>query len=60
MVIFLPQENANKALELLGKFGNPSIIGVVKSGPPKVYIESIMGVERILEHPRGELLPRIC
>lgn len=53
---------ASKALEVLKSFDkNASIIGQISQNDAKsVVLENIYGSRRILEEPKGELLPRIC
>ncbi len=64
MVIAVEKEDAERALELLrshplGK--RASVIGeVVNEKGGKVILKTPYGVERILEPPSGEILPRIC
>jgi hydrogenase expression/formation protein HypE len=58
MVLFINQKDVGQALNLLGS--KAVIIGEVQSGKGHVYLKNILGVEQILDWPRGELLPRIC
>jgi len=65
VVIAVEAEDAPKVLEVLknhplGK--EARIIGKVrgKSDRPKVILKTPYGVERVMEPPAGELLPRIC
>jgi hydrogenase expression/formation protein HypE len=57
-------EDADRALEIirshpLGK--RASLIGEVREKPTgRVIIKTPYGVERYLEPPSGEILPRIC
>ncbi|NPA13963.1 MAG: hydrogenase expression/formation protein HypE [Aquificae bacterium] len=64
MVIAVAPEDAQKALEILKSHPlgrKASIIGKVKNQPRgKVILKTLYGVERILEPPSGEILPRIC
>ncbi len=64
MVIAVAPEDAQKALEILKSHPlgrKASIIGEVKNQPRgKVILKTLYGVERILEPPSGEILPRIC
>ncbi len=64
MVIAVAPEDAQKALEILKSHPlgrKASIIGEVKNQPKgKVILKTLYGVERILEPPSGEILPRIC
>ncbi len=64
MVIALPKEEAQKALEVLKGFqetAQSTIIGDVSSRfMDKVILHTPWGSERFLEPPKGELLPRIC
>lgn len=65
-LLALPQDSANKALDLLrshtlGK--NANIIGSAyknHSHNGKVILRTHLGIERYLEYPQGEILPRIC
>ena len=62
--VFLPESHVEKALQLLK--GDPASNGavwvgrVVKGIPGRVTMLSVVGVERILDMPTGEQLPRIC
>jgi len=62
--LFLPESRAEKALQILK--GDPASkdaarVGQVVSGiPGRVTMKSVVGVERILDMPTGEQLPRIC
>ncbi len=65
IVFAVESKDAQKVLEVirshpLGR--DAQIIGRVlgKSDKPKVLIKTPYGVERIMEPPAGELLPRIC
>jgi hydrogenase expression/formation protein HypE len=64
MVIAVAPEDAQKALEILKSHPlgrKASLIGEVKNQPRgKVILKTLYGVERILEPPSGEILPRIC
>lgn len=61
-VLAIPQEDANKALEVLQQSNeNARIIGkVTHQYDEKVVLNSAWGTKRFLELPTGELLPRIC
>jgi hydrogenase expression/formation protein HypE len=63
-VIALPAEQADQALAILSRFAfcpNAAIIGRVTSGQPGlVVLQTPWGSQRVLERPKGELLPRIC
>ncbi|QKF64732.1 hydrogenase expression/formation protein HypE [Campylobacter corcagiensis] len=61
-VLAVEEKDALKALEILQKFDkNANIIGeTFKDDKNRVILETIYGVERFLEPPKGELLPRIC
>ncbi|HIC08735.1 MAG TPA: hydrogenase expression/formation protein HypE [Aquificales bacterium] len=65
VVIAVSPKDGDKVLEILrnhplGK--DAAVIGKVvgKSEKPKVILKTPFGVERIMEPPAGELLPRIC
>jgi len=64
MVIAVPSKEVERTLTLLrshplGK--EAAVIGEVKETPKgKVVIKTPYGVERFLEPPSGEILPRIC
>jgi len=59
-VLAIPQEEANKAVEILKEYNlNASIIGEVKAGN-RVILKSPYGSKRYVDLPKGELLPRIC
>lgn len=66
MVIFCAEDDAQKALQILrsdplGK--NAAIIGRVKDTdlvPGRVTINTVIGGERIIDQPTGDLVPRIC
>jgi len=64
-VIAVSSDKANELVEELRKngFNEASIIGEAREpiGPkPRVYLKTIVGGTRLLEAPRGELIPRIC
>lgn len=62
-VIAVSADSAPRALELLKSHNlgkNASIIGEVKSSTKSVILKSKLGIERYLEYPQGEILPRIC
>lgn len=57
----IKQEQAQKALEILRSFNeNAAIIGEFLPQNGKVILQNAYGSERILDEPKGELLPRIC
>jgi len=64
MVIAVAPEDAEKTLQIirshpLGR--DAQIIGEVKDTPKgRVILKTPYGVERVLEPPSGEILPRIC
>jgi hydrogenase expression/formation protein HypE len=64
MVIAVAPEDAPKALEIIRKHPSgekAAIIGEVREKPAgRVIIKTPYGVERFLEPPSGEILPRIC
>ncbi|MCR6570073.1 hydrogenase expression/formation protein HypE [Campylobacter insulaenigrae] len=61
-VLCVEKEDEKSALEILQKFNhNASIIGEVTAiKKSRVVLENAYGARRILEAPKGELLPRIC
>ena len=62
-VIVVSADSASHALKLLQSHNlgkNASIIGKVKSSAKCVILKSELGVERYVEYPQGEILPRIC
>ena len=59
-VLAVGEKDAKKAEEILKTFNkNASIIGEAVSGD-KVVLKSPWGTKRVIELPKGELLPRIC
>ena len=58
----IPEDNANKALDILKKFNDNAVIlaKVTNSHNKKVILNSSYGTQRFLDTPSGELLPRIC
>lgn len=62
-IIAVPRKCAEEAVALLKSHSlgkNASIIGEVKSSAKRVILKSKLGIERYLEYPQGEILPRIC
>ncbi len=63
-ILFLPAHQAEKAMEIMRRdsagAGATMIGRVGKERPGLVTIQSLVGVERILDMPSGEQLPRIC
>lgn len=62
-VLATSKDSAPLALELLKSHNlgkNANIIGEVKSSAKRVILKSTLGIERYLEYPQGEILPRIC
>ena len=61
---FVPEEYAAEVLEAMKRHPlgiNSSIIGkVVEGSSNKVYIDTIVGGQRIVDMPSGQQLPRIC
>ena len=61
---FVPESEAERALALLR--GQPVCTGacrigtVTDQGPPRVLLQTSLGVQRILDMSSGEQLPRIC
>lgn len=64
MVLSVKNEDAQKICEILSKFEptkKAKIIGkTTEKNPKRVLLENEWGSARILEFPKGELLPRIC
>jgi hydrogenase expression/formation protein HypE len=64
MIVIVPENDAPRALGImrghrLGR--DAAIIGRVEgAGKGRVYITSLVGGERIINMPHGEILPRIC
>ena len=59
-VVAVNSEDAKKAEEILKKFNeNASIVGEVVDGN-RVVLISPWNTKRVIELPKGELLPRIC
>ena len=59
-VLAVGEKDAKKAEEILKTFNkNASVIGEAVSGD-KVVLKSPWGTKRVIELPKGELLPRIC
>lgn len=63
-VAFIARSDADRALKILRAHtvsaGAVRIGEVVASSGPRVTLRSAIGVERILDMPSGEQLPRIC
>lgn len=64
MILFCPKSDADKVLKVMRKhkYGqNAAIIGnVVDIEKGRVVLKTIIGGERIVDLPTGELVPRIC
>ena len=64
MVIAVPPQEVERTLNLLRKHPlgkDATVIGEVKEAPKgRVVLKTPYGVERFLEPPSGEILPRIC
>ncbi len=64
MVIAVPPHEVERTIKLLKEHPlgrDASVIGEVKENPKgRVIIKTPYGVERFLEPPTGEILPRIC
>ncbi len=59
-LVAVSPNDAKKAEEILKQFNNKaSIIGEVAEGE-RVILVSPWGTKRVIEFPKGELLPRIC
>lgn len=61
-IICVDKKDEQKALEILKQFNtNAAIIGEITANEKaRVILENAYGAKRILEAPKGELLPRIC
>lgn len=61
-ILSVAKKDEQRALEILKSFNeNASIIGeVLKSTQKRVILQNCYGARRVLELPKGELLPRIC
>ncbi|MCZ6132497.1 hydrogenase expression/formation protein HypE [Campylobacter ureolyticus] len=61
-ILAVCEKEAPKCLEILREFDkNANIIGeVIENEENRVILETLYGVDRFLEPPKGELLPRIC
>ncbi len=63
-VIIVEEKYSNELVEELRRngFPNANVIGEVldRSTEPKVFLKTIVGGTRLMEVPRGELVPRIC
>ena len=63
-VCFVPSHAASEAVRIMrlaGPATNPAIIGSVGDyGSSRVFVENVIGSERILDRLTGEQLPRIC
>ena len=64
LIAFVPEDKAQKALEIIQKdeFGKDAvIIGEVASEEPgKVFLQTTIGGQRVIDMLTGEQLPRIC
>ena len=64
MVAFLPEAQADKALDLLrarkGGEGAARIGRITAEDPGTVYLRTALGTKRVLDLLSGEQLPRIC
>jgi hydrogenase expression/formation protein HypE len=62
--LFLPQQDMNRALEILMRFPVSSGAGfigrAIEQKPARVLLRSAIGARRILDMSSGEQLPRIC
>ncbi len=63
-IIIVDEEHSSELVKTLRAKGFPEaeIIGRVteKSREPRVFLKTVVGGTRLLEVPRGELVPRIC
>ena len=64
LVAFVPVNDSGRALDILRwhqvSSASAVIGGVVEKAAPMVTLKSTIGVNRILDMPSGEQLPRIC
>lgn len=64
LCVFVPEEYATEVLEAMKNHPlgiNSAIVGkVVEGSNSKVYIDTIVGGQRIVDMPSGQQLPRIC
>ena len=65
MVIFVPQDDADKTIEIMKTFKNfcpvPSLIGKVSDiKKSRVELKNVIGTTRIVDMLSGAQLPRIC
>ncbi len=63
MVVFCPEEDADKVLDAMRmhEYGKDSaVIGRVGAGRPGLRMGTLIGGEREIDLPTGELVPRIC
>jgi hydrogenase expression/formation protein HypE len=64
LVAFIAARDAERALQIMSRHavgaGSAVIGGVAESSAPIVTLKSAIGVNRILDMPSGEQLPRIC
>jgi hydrogenase maturation factor len=59
-VAIVPQKYAQKVLKILQKYNKEAkIIGRVERGKG-VYLKTSLGSLKLIETPRGKLIPRIC
>jgi hydrogenase expression/formation protein HypE len=62
-VAFVPKKEEQRALEIMRshELGTGAArLGCVEEGTPVVIVKGGLGVNRILDMPSGEQLPRIC
>jgi len=62
-LLFVPEKDSERALKIIKEFEEgkeAEIIGEVKEGDGKVFLETEIGARRIVDIPVGEILPRIC
>jgi len=60
---FVPASEAERALRALRahpRGRDAAVVGRVRSGPPRVLLQTALGSHRLLPLPHGELQPRIC
>ncbi|MGA2801471.1 MAG: hydrogenase expression/formation protein HypE [Verrucomicrobiota bacterium] len=63
-IVFVAEKDAERALQIMHGYatgaGVAAIGKVIESASPLVTLKSTIGVNRILDMPSGEQLPRIC
>ncbi len=60
-VLFVPPQDADRALTIMVDYGEPALVGRVSADDPGlVTMKSRIGASRIVDMLSGEQLPRIC